>query len=73
MSLHKKIGEHLLCIAIDLAEAHQELLDAQIKVENLALKYNQLIEMQNELENDDNNDNINISDSPAFTFVNHSG
>jgi hypothetical protein len=73
MSLHKKIGEHLLCIAIDLAEAHQELLDAQIKVENLALKYNQLIEMQNELENDNNTDNINISDSPAFTFVNHTG
>jgi hypothetical protein len=73
MSLKKKIGEHLLCVAIDLAEAHQELLDAQIKVENLAQKYNQLIEMQNELENDNSTDNINITDSPAFTFVNHTG
>ena len=72
MSLDKKIGEHLLCVAIDLAEAHQELIDAQVKVKNLAQKYNQLIEMQNKIDANNNN-NTNTTDLPDFTFSNNSG
>lgn len=67
MSFKERIGEHLLCVAIDLSEAHQELADAEIKVKNLSLKYNQLIEMQNLLEHERTSDNTNISNLPTFT------
>ena len=66
MSFKNKIGEHLLCVAIDLREAQEELRDAQVKVNNLALKYNKLIEIQNQLNNERNSDNTNISDLPTF-------
>lgn len=67
MSLKERIGEHLLCVAIDLSEAQQELADAEIKVRNLSLKYNQLIEIQNNLEHERTSDNTNISNLPTFT------
>jgi hypothetical protein len=71
MSLDKKIGEHLLCVAIDLAEAHQELKDADIKVRNLSLKYNQLIDIQEKLNHERNSDNTNISNLPTFLDSSH--
>ena len=71
MSLDKKIGEHLLCVAIDLAEAHQELKDADIKVKNLSLKYNQLIDIQEKLNHERNSDNTNISNLPTFFDSSH--
>jgi hypothetical protein len=55
MGLKNRIGEHLLCVAIDLAEAQQELNDAQIKVEQLASKYNELINIKNKLDEDSAN------------------
>lgn len=57
----------MLCVAIDLSEAQQELADAEIKVRNLSLKYNQLIEIQNNLEHERTSDNTNISNLPTFT------
>jgi hypothetical protein len=65
--LKTRIGEHLLCVAIDLDEARQELIDAEIKVQQIASKYNDLIEMKNKLDEDDNNrDNTNVSCVPIF-------
>jgi hypothetical protein len=65
--LKTRIGEHLLCVAIDLDEARQELIDAEIKVQQIASKYNDLIEMKNKLdENDDNSDNTSVTDMPIF-------
>lgn len=66
MSLKERIGEHLLCVAIDLAEAQKELADAHIKVRDLASKYNDLIDMKNELDKNDNSNNISFSDVPVF-------
>jgi len=71
MSLDTKIGEHLLCVAIDLAEAHQELKDADIKVRNLSLKYNQLIDIKEKLEHDRSSNNTNISNLPTFLDSSH--
>ena len=65
--LNIRIGEHLLCVAIDLDEARQELIDAEIKVQQIASKYNDLIEMKNKLDNDDiNRDNTNVTCMPLF-------
>jgi hypothetical protein len=65
--LKKRIGEHLLCVAIDLNEARQELIDAQIKVEQIASKYNDLIEMSNKIEFNVNDcNNTNVSCVPVF-------
>lgn len=72
MSLKDRIGEHLLCVAIDLAEAHQELKDAELKVENLARKYNDLIEMKKTIENDKPSNNTNVSCVPVFNDPDHS-
>ena len=64
-----KVGEHLLCVAIDLEEARKELLDAEIKVKNLALKYNKLISLSNQLQNNDRtSDNSNISNLPSYFY-----
>ena len=71
MSLDNKIGEHLLCIAIDLAEAHQELKDADIKVRNLSLKYNQLIDIKEKLDHERSSNNTNISNLPTFLDSSH--
>ncbi len=71
MSLDTKIGEHLLCVAIDLAEAHQELKDADIKVRNLSLKYNQLIDIKEKLDHERSSNNTNISNLPTFLDSSH--
>ena len=61
MSLIDRIGEHLLCVAIDLNEAKKELEDARIKVNDLALKHNNLIMLQQKLRNEHNHNSDSSS------------
>lgn len=72
MSFKGRIAEHILCVTIDLNEAQQELLDAQLKVNELAAKLNELIKMQDHLRYDKGDNNACIDSGVNCTIGDNS-
>jgi len=66
--LKNKIAEHILSVTIDLSEAQQELIDTQIKINDLGKKLNELIAIQNTLQNANSTDNNDELSDIGITY-----
>ena len=59
--LKDKISSYILSVTIDLEESRQELMDAQIKFNELSHKLNDLIKMQDKLKDEDSNNSNSVN------------